>query len=241
MGYAQDTYQFVRKWGVLGSGDGQFGYPAAIAVVADGSVFVSDRENHRIQKFDSAGNFLIKWGVFGSGAGQFYYPSGVATEFHGYVYVADIYNHRIQKFTPPTLRMAWLIIDQARLDFIDMPDGDKLLVRGDFVLAPDASVSILDSVTVQFGAYFWTIRMEEMAFGKKWEYRRPAETTIGIKTMALDWKGTSVSFEVQIDNAEIGEMSSWPNPVTISLRIGNDKGEQMLAMRKIANKWVYVK
>ena len=97
-GYAQDTYQFVLKWGSWGSGDGQFIYPGYVAVDSDGYVYVADSDNKRLQKFDSNGNFITKWGSFGSGDGQFSVTCGVAVDSDGYVYVADVYNHRIQKF-----------------------------------------------------------------------------------------------------------------------------------------------
>ncbi len=42
---------FVSKWGTEGTGDGQFVYPGGVAVAPDGSVYVSDENNHRIQKF----------------------------------------------------------------------------------------------------------------------------------------------------------------------------------------------
>ena len=42
---------FVSKWGTNGTGDGQFKYSSGITVASDGSVYVSDRYNHRIQKF----------------------------------------------------------------------------------------------------------------------------------------------------------------------------------------------
>src|SRR4030042_1741132 len=68
------TYQFVTKWGSPGSGDGQFNYPAGVAVDSSGNVYVADLGNHRIQKFDSSGGFITKWGSSGSGDGQFNYP-----------------------------------------------------------------------------------------------------------------------------------------------------------------------
>ena len=42
---------FVTKWGTYGTGDGQFKKPWGVAVAPDGSVYVSDSYNHRIQKF----------------------------------------------------------------------------------------------------------------------------------------------------------------------------------------------
>ncbi len=43
------------------TGDGQFFDPRGIAVDKDGNVYVADKKNSRIQKFDANGNFLLKW------------------------------------------------------------------------------------------------------------------------------------------------------------------------------------
>ncbi|MGD2295419.1 MAG: SMP-30/gluconolactonase/LRE family protein, partial [Candidatus Aminicenantes bacterium] len=96
--FCEETYVFVLKWGELGSGDGQFQYPGGIDLDINGIVYVTDLFNHRIQKFDSKGNFLAKWGSYGSGDGQFKYPQGIAIDFIGNVCVADHGNHRVQKF-----------------------------------------------------------------------------------------------------------------------------------------------
>ncbi|MDY0128785.1 MAG: PKD domain-containing protein, partial [Methanosarcina vacuolata] len=58
-------------------------------------------DNHRIQKFDSNGNFITKWGSpsgSGIGDGQFDGPWSVSDDSSGNIYVADYDNHRIQKF-----------------------------------------------------------------------------------------------------------------------------------------------
>tara|TARA_B100000315_G_C14473003_1_gene539284 strand:+ start:945 stop:1088 length:144 start_codon:yes stop_codon:yes gene_type:complete len=42
---------FITKWGTVGTGDGQFHDPRGVAVASDGSVYVADEANNRIQKF----------------------------------------------------------------------------------------------------------------------------------------------------------------------------------------------
>ena len=89
---------FLLKWGSSGSGDGQFNGPHGVAVDSGGQVYVVDRGNNRIQKFDSSGAFIITWGSTGTGNGQFDDPQGIAVDSAGNVYVTDLFNHRIQKF-----------------------------------------------------------------------------------------------------------------------------------------------
>ncbi len=89
---------FVTKWGYSGSGDGQFNYPHGIAINTTGYVYVTDRDNHRIQVFDANGNFITKWGSYGTDDGQLNWPAGIAVNLTGFVYVNDYVNHRIQVF-----------------------------------------------------------------------------------------------------------------------------------------------
>ena len=64
--------------GGQGTGDGEFDSAGGVAVASDGSVYVSDWFNHRIQKFTSEGVLVSKWGTEGTGDGQFIQPATVA-------------------------------------------------------------------------------------------------------------------------------------------------------------------
>jgi NHL repeat len=52
---------FIREWGELGVGRGQFSLPHSIAADSQGRLYVADRNNARIQVFDQAGRFLAEW------------------------------------------------------------------------------------------------------------------------------------------------------------------------------------
>ena len=53
--------QFVRTWGSLGTGPGQFSLPHSIALDSRGRLLVADRNNARVQIFDQTGRFLDEW------------------------------------------------------------------------------------------------------------------------------------------------------------------------------------
>jgi sugar lactone lactonase YvrE len=84
-----------------GSGDGEFVRPRGITVLgSSGEVAVADRNNHRVQIFDSEGNYKRQFGTEGKEAdGQFYRPSGLASDAHGNLLVVDFTN-RLQVFDP---------------------------------------------------------------------------------------------------------------------------------------------
>jgi DNA-binding beta-propeller fold protein YncE len=86
--------------GEKGSGDSEFDYSRGIAVLgSSGEVAVADCDNHRVQIFDSEGNYKRQFGTKGKEDGQLYGPLTLASDAHGNLLVADSTN-RLQVFDP---------------------------------------------------------------------------------------------------------------------------------------------
>jgi predicted membrane-bound mannosyltransferase/DNA-binding beta-propeller fold protein YncE len=112
-----------RVYGSAGLELGQFNMPRDLAVADDGTLYIADTGNHRIQVVGADGNFVTSWGGFSgdTGApvpGAFFEPWGIALGPDETVYVTDTWNHRIQKFTTEGEFIAsWGSLGQAETPF----------------------------------------------------------------------------------------------------------------------------
>ena len=82
------TGEFIAQWGSRGYGPGQFVAAHAIEIDADDVLYVADRENMRIQRFDTEGNLLREWkfdamvcAIFLHSDGHMYITTGFDGEF----------------------------------------------------------------------------------------------------------------------------------------------------------------
>ncbi|WP_397571855.1 peptidyl-alpha-hydroxyglycine alpha-amidating lyase family protein [Schlesneria sp. T3-172] len=73
--------EFISTWGTAGKDQGQFRLPHSIVVDKEQRVLVGDRENNRIQVFDTDGQWLATWKGFA--------PYGMAFDPEGRLFVAD--------------------------------------------------------------------------------------------------------------------------------------------------------
>ncbi|MBI4886981.1 MAG: hypothetical protein HY824_07805 [Acidobacteria bacterium] len=73
---------FVKSWGQKGTNPGEFSLAHSIVVDRKGLVYVTDRENGRIQIFDADGNYLRSWTVTG-------HPNGLNLGRDGFLYLTD--------------------------------------------------------------------------------------------------------------------------------------------------------
>ena len=74
----------VRSWGAPGGGPGEFHLVHGVAVAADGTVFVADRENDRVQLFSPEGDYLSEWT-------DVQRPTNVAFDAEGRVFVSELW------------------------------------------------------------------------------------------------------------------------------------------------------
>jgi hypothetical protein len=125
--------EYLGSFGTPGKGDGEFNFvrsvcspcgAGAMAFAPDGTLFVADDGNNRIEKFDPRHKFVKAWGSFGAGHGQFADANQIATNGHE-VFVSDDARVDTQVFdmdgtylrTIPTA--GWLAVDDAGNVHID--------------------------------------------------------------------------------------------------------------------------
>ena len=80
---------YLKEWGKTGYGPGEFRALHAIAMDAEGRIFIGDRSNNRIQIFDQEGTFIAQWTQFGR-------PSGISFDQNNRIYVADSESDDVQ-------------------------------------------------------------------------------------------------------------------------------------------------
>lgn len=76
------TGKFIKEWGKLGTGPGEFDQPHALAIDSKNRLLVGDRNNNRVQIFDLDGKFIQQ-------LHQFSRPSGIWLTKDDVLYVTD--------------------------------------------------------------------------------------------------------------------------------------------------------
>lgn len=90
----------VGAFGVRGGRPGEFNLPVDAIVAPDGTFYVLDAGNFRVQAFDPEGKALRSFGQVGAGFGQFSRPRGIGVDVMGNVYVTDTAFGNVQIFNP---------------------------------------------------------------------------------------------------------------------------------------------
>lgn len=116
-----------------------FNEPARATATSAGDVFVADGYGqHRVHRFNAAGERLMSWGSAGTGPGEFGWPvHDVCLDPRGRLLVADRGNGRIQHFTPDGGYL-------GQWTGLGMPQGIVVTREGEVVVAEGTgAISVL--------------------------------------------------------------------------------------------------
>ena len=93
---------FLNTGGFRGIGTDAFSWPEDAAVAPDGTLWVADTRNSRLEHWPASlsATGVTDVGTKGAGVGQFNYIEGLTVDSAGIVWVADSNNNRIESYNP---------------------------------------------------------------------------------------------------------------------------------------------
>ena len=93
------NWKFITMWGQKGNRPEDFNPPHGLAMDKEGRLYVADRGNRAVKRFDQNGKLLDVWTQFGQ-------PSGVFVDKNDTLYVADSTSQLASTGFSPGIRMA---------------------------------------------------------------------------------------------------------------------------------------
>jgi sugar lactone lactonase YvrE len=93
------NWKFISMWGQKGNRPEDFSPPHGLAMDREGRLYVADRGNRAVKRFDQNGKLLDVWTQFGQ-------PSGVFVDKNDILYVADSTSNPATTSFSPGIRMA---------------------------------------------------------------------------------------------------------------------------------------
>ena len=128
----QVKLELVKTLGDIEAEDENIAFymPVDIAVDDQGNWYILDSGNHRIQKFDSEGNYLDTFGGQGQGPGEFAYPASIDVDSKGYMYVSDPQNQRVQILDPDGNEYKTMRLTTENIGVVRVAGDDKIIMGG---------------------------------------------------------------------------------------------------------------
>ncbi|NOX75570.1 MAG: 6-bladed beta-propeller [Gammaproteobacteria bacterium] len=83
------TGELKQTIGTRGTQEGDFNLPLQVTTDAEGTIYVTDTGNFRVQAFNPDGSLKFAFGNVGRKSGNFSRPKGIATDSKGNIYVVD--------------------------------------------------------------------------------------------------------------------------------------------------------
>lgn len=149
------TDELLLSFGEAGSEEGQLFHPTNLSIAADGTIYVTDTTNFRIQQFSPEGEFIRVIGGQGMSYGSFARPKGVAIDRDDNLYVVDAAFQNVQILGPDAYplmafgnsgRDRWSI----NLPTVVKIDYDNVRYFQQYA-APDFEIEYLVLVASQYG------------------------------------------------------------------------------------------
>jgi sugar lactone lactonase YvrE len=151
----KSTGNTLLRFGGRGSEPGEFNNPTNLTLAADGTLYVVDTINFRVQQFTPDGEFIRAFGEAGNVPGTFSRPKGISIDRDGYIYVIDSAFENIQVFAQDGGALMFFGAPGNARDSINMPTAVKLdyenIAYFEKYIAPDFDVEYLVLVASQFG------------------------------------------------------------------------------------------
>jgi peptidylamidoglycolate lyase len=131
--------RYLFSWGTKGNEPGQFNTPHGIDLDKEGNVYVADRENNRIQIFDSTGKFIALWK--NTVAEQLY--SITINKLNQEVFAVDYLTRLTLPVGSDILRFDTAFVLRERIGRSGMYDGPKARYH-DIALDNEGSIYLAD-------------------------------------------------------------------------------------------------
>lgn len=171
----------IATFGSVGGDPGELFQPTNLALGPDGTLYVTDTGNFRVQEFTLEGEFVREIGQIGTVAGQFARPKGIALDRDSRLYVVDAAFENIQILDQDGTSLLYFAEPGDARGNINMPTVVKIDYENlDYFrryVDPAFELEYLVLVASQFGINkvvvfgFGTMREEE-ALGERAAVRR---------------------------------------------------------------------
>jgi tetratricopeptide (TPR) repeat protein len=126
---------FIGEFGPQGFQDGELSTSITLTVDDEDNVYVADRYNHNIQKFNSQGNLLLTFSKERNKRDNFFRPIDLGYQ-NNTIFVVDSFYHEIRQFS-----LDGIPLKVINIKYIDKPIG--------IAVDEELNIFLLDSTKVQ--------------------------------------------------------------------------------------------
>lgn len=149
------TGEVLSTFGGTDNGPGSLAHPTNLAFGPDGTLYVTDTSNFRLQQFDADGAHIRSIGSVGNVPGTFSRPKGVSVDREGNIYIVDAAFENVQVLAPDGGAVMAFGSPGNERDSINLPttvkiDYDNIQYFQQYA-APDFDLKYLVIVASQFG------------------------------------------------------------------------------------------